>query len=73
MFEKCLASFFDIGIRVRNAPAAHFQFYLYYLAAPVAVGHHIGIKFVGEQLFEFRPFDVVSHRENINPHTYAGE
>lgn len=71
MFDNCLAALFDIGIRVRNAPAAHFQFYLYYIAAPVGICHHIGVKLVGEQLFQFRPFDVIPHRESISPHIYV--
>lgn len=73
MLDNCLAALFDIGIRVGNTPAAHFQFYLYYAAAPVAISYLVGIKFIGEQFSEFRPFDVVAHSERVDPHTYAGE
>ncbi len=72
MFNNSLAALFDTSVQVGNAPAAHFQFYLHNIAAPVAVGYHVGVKLVVEQFFQFRPFDVIPHRESISPHIYAG-
>lgn len=50
MLDNCLAALFDMSIRVGNTSAAHLQFYLYYIAAAVAVSYLVGIKFVVEQL-----------------------